>query len=204
MAILQASHNTILKGSMMAITTSIVAISALFITISAVLFMGPFNATCKAAAVLQVGSQAPVFKLSDEQGKERTLEEFKNQYVVLYFYPKDETPGCTKQACSLRDNFDAFSQKNIVVLGISYDKPAAHKSFKEKHKLPFILLSDSDKSVAKAYGAAQYFLGFTLPIPQRKTFVIAPGGTIIDIMPNVDVSMHTKNVLERIEAHKQA
>ena len=120
---------------------------------------------CKFSSLhaLSVGNQAPDFSLQDQDNKTRTLHEFKGQYVVLYFYPKDNTPGCTKQACQLRDNFGEFKKQNIVVLGINYDSPSTHKEFAQQHNLPFTLLSDTNKKVAKQYGAKKLVV-LTLPI----------------------------------------
>lgn len=102
---------------------------------------------------LQPGIPAPDFSLQDHTGTVRTLSEFKGSYVVLYFYPKDDTPGCTKEACMIRDSYNDFETSGIVVLGVSKDSPESHVKFREKYELPFILLSDMDKSVINAYGA---------------------------------------------------
>ncbi len=149
---------------------------------------------------ISIGSKAPDFSLLDQEAKMRTLGEFNGRFVVLYFYPKDNTPGCTKQACQLRNNFDDFKKQNIVVLGINYDTPKTHKIFALKHNLPFILLSDTTKAVAKKYGANNWWF---LPFPYRMTFVIDPQGTICSILPNVDVAEHTTKVLHVIQQHKQ-
>jgi len=152
--------------------------------------MSLFNANA-----LSVGDKAPNFSLKDQDGALRTLSEFKGSCVVPYFYPKDNTPGCTKEACSLRDNFDAFKNNNTVIVGISYDSPKSHKAFLEKHHLPFILLSDSDKTVAKLYGAKNSWF---LPVPRRMTFVINKDGVICAILPKVDVSTHAADILKII------
>jgi peroxiredoxin Q/BCP len=149
---------------------------------------------------LSVGNMAPDFSLPDQDNKIHTLSEFKGKYVVLYFYPKDGTPGCTKQACQLRDNFNEFEKQDIVVLGVNYDSPQTHKEFKEKHHLPFTLLSDAHKSVAKKYGAKNWWF---VPVPYRKTFVIDPQGMICSILPHVDVSSHANEVLKIVEQHRQ-
>jgi peroxiredoxin Q/BCP len=141
---------------------------------------------------LSVGDKAPDFSLRDQDGNLRTLSEFKGSCVVLYFYPKDNTPGCTKEACSLRDNFNAFKDNNTVIIGVSYDSPKSHKAFLDKYHLPFILLSDSDKSVAKKYGAKNAWF---LPVPRRMTFVIDKNGIICAILPKVDVSTHAAEIL---------
>lgn len=159
--------------------------------LGAIMCMGIFGLNA-----LSVGDVAPEFLLSDQDHKMHSLGQFKGKYVVLYFYPKDDTPGCTKQACRLRDNFSEFEKQNIVVLGINYDSPQTHKKFKEKYKLPFILLSDKDKSVAKKYGAKRWWFA---PFPKRITFVIDPLGIICSIMPDVDVAHHAEKVLKIVQ-----
>ena len=148
---------------------------------------------------LAVGSIAPDFSLPDQEKKVRSLKECRGSYVVLYFYPKDETPGCTQEACQLRDDFSAFTEQGIVILGVSYDSPASHKAFKENHLLPFTLLSDSDKTVAKKYGAYRWFI----PFARRITYVIDPQGVICAVIPNVDVSTHASQILALIEQDKK-
>jgi thioredoxin-dependent peroxiredoxin len=146
------------------------------------------------SSILKEGQRAPNFKLFDESGIQRKLSDYKGSYVVLYFYPKDDTAHCTKEACSIRDDYSEFRKKNIIVLGVSYDSPEIHKLFKQKHNLPFILLSDSDKSVAQLYGAKR----FLLPYPKRKTFIVNPGGFIYKILDNIDVSNHASEILDAI------
>jgi peroxiredoxin Q/BCP len=155
--------------------------------------------TPPARGPLAIGSLAPDFSLLDQDKKLRSLSEFKQSYVVVYFYPADETPGCTKQACSIRDSFENFRTKNITVLGISYDSPEHHKKFKQKHNLPFVLLSDSDKKIAKIYGAKRVFF---IPYPKRKTFVINPNGVICGILPDVEISTHVQDIFGVIEKDK--
>lgn len=148
---------------------------------------------------LTIGSIAPDFSLPDQDKKVRTLKEFRGSYVVLYFYPKDETPGCTKEACGLRDDFSAFTTQGIVILGVSYDSPASHKAFKENHHLSFTLLSDSDKTVAKKYGAYRWFI----PFARRITYLINPQGIICAVIPRVDVSTHASQILTLITHDKE-
>lgn len=138
---------------------------------------------------LKVGDNAPDFTLSDQNGKEHTLSNYLGENIVVYFYPKDDTPGCTKEACSIRDNFTLFEENNITVFGISYDSPKSHKKFAEKYNLPFTLLSDSDKSVARLYNSKGLFMA------KRNTFLIDKDGLIFRIYKNVDVSTHTENIL---------
>ena len=105
--------------------------------------------------MLQTGIPAPMFTLPDQDGRERSLEEFRGRKVVLYFYPRDNTPGCTRQACGFAERFLLFSGKNAAVVGISRDSVASHKKFEQKYSLPFVLLSDTDLSVIKAYDVWQ-------------------------------------------------
>ena len=126
--------------------------------------------------ILQVGKMAPDFELPDQQGKSIRLSEFLHKkIVVLYFYPKDETPGCIREACAFRDQYEVFQQYAAEVIGISSDSIGSHKKFAGKRKLPFILLSDRDKNVRKAYGVKGTLLGL---LPGRETFVIDKEGII--------------------------
>jgi peroxiredoxin Q/BCP len=142
---------------------------------------------------LQPGTPAPEFSLQDHTGAMRTLSEFKGSYVVLYFYPKDDTPGCTKEACMIRDVYNDFETNGIIVLGVSKDSPESHVKFKEKYQLPFILLSDMNKSVIDAYGADGILFN------KRITYVIDPNGIIAKIYPNVDPAGHAIELLNDIK-----
>ena len=122
--------------------------------------------------VLNIGDKAPDFELVDTELKFRKLDEFKGKKVVIYFYPKDDTPGCTKEACSIRDNYDDFTNQDIIVFGISYDNSNTHQRFIQKYKLPFNLLSDSDKTVSQLCGTKGAFF------PMRKTFLIDEKGKL--------------------------
>ncbi|OGP10259.1 MAG: peroxiredoxin [Deltaproteobacteria bacterium GWA2_45_12] len=124
--------------------------------------------------LLQTGSIAPDFTLPSQEGKNVSLSDFKGQNIVLYFYPKDDTPGCTKEACSFRDQYEVFRKKGAVVLGVSSDSVASHQKFSQKYKLPFLLLADSDGKVRKLYGVKST-MGI---IPGRTTFVIDKKGVI--------------------------
>ncbi len=139
---------------------------------------------------LKVGDQAPDFTLLDQNEKEHTLSEYFGKNIVVYFYPKDDTPGCTKEACSIRDNIALFEESGIWVFGLSFDSPKSHKKFAEKHNLPFTLLSDSDKSVAKLYNSNGLLMA------KRNTFLIDKDGKIFKIYKNVDVTIHTENILK--------
>lgn len=144
---------------------------------------------------LHVGDTAPDFKLLGQDNAVHELRYYTGQYIVLYFYPKDDTPGCTVQACALRDNVAMFENHNIKVFGINYDSVVSHKAFADKYQLPFTLLSDTDKKVAHAYGAAS----LAVIMPKRMTFIINPEQKICAILKEVDVTTHTKYVLELIE-----
>lgn len=150
--------------------------------------------------MLSEGKKAPSFTLQDDGGKTVSLDDFKGQNVVLYFYPKDDTPGCTKEACDFRDNQKIFKKKNTVILGVSADSVDAHVKFKKKFSLPFPLLSDPDKTTIQAYGVwkeksmyGKKYMGI-----ERTTFVIAPDGKIAKIYPKVSVTGHIDQVLSDI------
>lgn len=152
---------------------------------------------CKKNVSITLGQKAPDFTAKDDTGNERSLHDFLGHKVVLYFYPKDDTPGCTKEACSFRNDYDVFSKNGIIVLGVSYDSVESHQKFKAKYNLPFILLSDTSKKIATLYGAASKWLFFfTAPIPSRMTFLIDEKGIIKSIINNVDVTRHAEEVLK--------
>ncbi|TVQ38696.1 MAG: thioredoxin-dependent thiol peroxidase [Spirochaetaceae bacterium] len=144
------------------------------------------------------GTQAPAFTLRNQDGTEVSLSDFAGRKVVVYFYPKDDTPGCTKEACSFRDNHQAILDRGAVVLGISADTQAAHTSFRSKYQLPFDLLSDPDKQVIQAFGAwgERKMYGKTYEGILRSTFVIDENGTVIKAFPKVSPAEHAKEVLE--------
>ncbi len=144
-------------------------------------------------SALSVGEPAPDFKLFDQNGKVHRLSDYHGQWVVVYFYPKDDTPGCTTEACTLRDNSGEFGRRKVVVLGISYDDQASHKTFQEKYNLPFTLLSDTDKKVSDSYGAKG------MVFASRKTFVIDPEGVVRKIYEKVDVTSHAADILGELD-----
>lgn len=141
-----------------------------------------------------LGELAPDFTMLDQDGKSHTLSEYKGHKVVVYFYPKDDTPGCTKEACSIRDDYSLFEKNGIKVFGVSYDDVKSHKKFAEKYDLPFTLLSDSDKSVAKAYGAKGLFM------PSRKTYLIDETGILRKTYENVTPTGHGPEILADFKA----
>lgn len=149
---------------------------------------------------LKAGDQAPDFELKDSNGQVHKLSDYKGKIVTLYFYPKDDTPGCTAEACNLRDNYSELTDRGIVVLGISYDDSASHKEFTEKYNLPFTLLSDTDKEVAEKYNAKKPIIGAL--VAKRITYLIGPDGKIIHIFDDVDTKNHTRQILEVLDKAK--
>ena len=152
------------------------------------------------AATPAVGEPAPAFKLQDQDGKWHTLADYKGKWVAIYFYPKDDTPGCTTQACSFRDNIFAFNKEGAVILGISVDDVESHKKFAEKHGLPFALLADADKAVAKQYGVLKNY--GVAEFARRDTFIIDPEGRVAKHYESVKPDGHSQVVLEDIKALK--
>jgi thioredoxin-dependent peroxiredoxin len=151
-------------------------------------------ASAARAAAPEVGSPAPAFRLQDQAGAWHELNDYRGKWLVLYFYPKDDTPGCTTQACEFRDNIFAFNKLGAVILGISVDDVASHKQFAEEHGLPFTLLADSTKETAKSYGVLRSVLGL-MEIASRETFIIDPQGRIAKHYASVDPKGHSQRVL---------
>jgi thioredoxin-dependent peroxiredoxin len=147
-----------------------------------------------AATPPAVGSQAPGFRLQDQVGKWHSLSDYRGQWVVLYFYPKDNSPGCTTQACEFRDNIFAYRDIGAVILGISVDDVASHKAFAEQHSLPFTILADSGKSVATAYGTLKEYVGIA-KLARRDTFIIDPQGKVARHYQDVKPAGHSAVVL---------
>jgi peroxiredoxin Q/BCP len=139
---------------------------------------------------LAVGSKAPDFTTKDTNGKTVSLSDFAGKTVIMYFYPKDDTPGCTKQACSFRDSYQEYLDKGIVVLGVSKDDEAAHQKFTQKFNLPFPLLADVDGSIIKAYDVAG-----SSGYAQRVTYIIDGSGTITNVDSSVKTETHAQDVL---------
>jgi len=151
--------------------------------------------------MLEEGKKAPLFTLKNQEGKEISLKDFNGKKVVLYFYSKDDTTGCTKEACSFRDGFPQFNNLNAVILGISPDSVASHKKFAEKYNLPFTLLSDESKKVIEKYGVwkeknnyGKKYMGV-----ERTTYVIDENGMIQKIFPKVKVEGHDLELLEELK-----
>lgn len=153
-----------------------------------------------AGNTLKPGDPAPDFALKDADGTVHRLKDYSGKIIALYFYPKDDTPGCTTEACNLRDNYQSLLDAGIVVLGVSYDDSVSHKKFREKYNLPFPLLSDTDKKAAEAYGAKGMLTGFL--VAQRKTFLIDGDGKILHIFENVDTGSHARQILDIVKKLK--
>jgi peroxiredoxin Q/BCP len=151
-------------------------------------------------AMIQEGRKAPEFVLASSEGGEVSLKDLRGRTVVLYFYPKDDTPGCTREACGFRDSRAALKRKGVVVLGVSGDSLASHEKFKAKYKLNFPLLSDPDKAVAKKYGAwgEKVLYGKKTVGMIRSTFVIDGEGVVRKVFPRVKVDGHAEQVLEAV------
>ena len=146
---------------------------------------------------LKVGDKAPAFTVATSGGGKISLADYSGKNVILYFYPKDDTPGCTKEACAFRDGFADFKQRGAVVLGVSTDPVKAHDKFVEKFNLPFLLLADEDKKIVEAYGVwgEKTFMGRKYLGTNRVTFLIGPDGKIKNIWPQVKPEEHAAEVL---------
>ncbi len=159
----------------------------------------------KREILMNINDKAPDFTLQDENGKEVSLKDLKGKTVVLYFYPRADTPGCTVEACSFRDSFKQMQKTGAVLLGISPDTPKAQKKFLEKFRLPFSLLADADKKVADAFGVLQEknMYGKKVMGIVRTTFIIDPNGKIRHIFPRVKPEGHGEQVLAYLKESKK-
>jgi thioredoxin-dependent peroxiredoxin len=146
---------------------------------------------------LKKGDSAPAFEVKDQSGNLVRLSDYKGKKLVLYFYPKDNTPGCTAEACNLRDNYSELSAQGYEVVGVSTDSEKSHQNFIEKHNLPFTLLADTDKSLHTAYGTwvEKSMYGKKYMGTARTTFIIDENGKIADIIEKVDTKNHTDQIL---------
>ncbi len=147
--------------------------------------------------MLKEGDKAPDFELADSEGKAHKLSDYVGKKIVLYFYPRDNTPGCTKEACSFRDNYNLLQNSGLVIIGISTDSEESHKRFQQKYKLPFILLADKEKEVVKKYRVWQEknFMGRKFMGTVRTTFIIDQKGNISKIFSRVKPDKHAEEVL---------
>lgn len=151
--------------------------------------------------LLKVGAKAPDFTAVDQDGKEVTLSHFKGKKVVVYFYPKDDTPGCTKEACSFRDGFPKFEKLGAIVLGVSVDDEKKHKKFAEKYNLPFRLVADTEKKIVQDYGVwgLKKFMGREYMGTNRVTYLIDEKGEIEAVFPKVKPEKHADELLELLK-----
>jgi thioredoxin-dependent peroxiredoxin len=151
---------------------------------------------------ISAGVPAPDFKLMDDEGSERQLSDYKGRIVVLYFYPKDDTPGCTAEACNFRDDYHGYTAAGVVILGISPDNIKSHKKFKDKYSLPFPLLADPDHKIAELYGVwgRKKMMGNEYDGIFRTTFLIGPDGKITRVFEGVKPAEHSAEVLGAIHA----
>jgi peroxiredoxin Q/BCP len=153
--------------------------------------------------LLQAGSPAPEFSLPDENEQIHNLTDYRGQMVVLYFYPKDDTPGCTTEACNFRDDYSAYQEAGVVILGVSPDSPKKHTKFKAKYELPFTLLSDTDHQVCELYGVwgLKKFMGREYEGVNRTTFLIDPDGVIQKVFEKVKPANHSTEILSTLPPH---
>lgn len=165
-----------------------ILLSLLMMFLSAPLFAGE---------PLMEGSDAPAFNLQDQNGEWHTLADYSGQWLAVYFYPKDDTPGCTKEACNFRDNIYAFKAIDAAVVGISVDDVESHKKFSEKYKLPFTILADTSGETAKSYGVLRDYK--LIKLASRQSFLIDPEGKIAKHYDDVDPDTHTEEVLADIK-----
>jgi peroxiredoxin Q/BCP len=150
--------------------------------------------------LLQTGTKAPDFTSTDQHGRPVSLKDYRGRKVILYFYPKDDTPGCTKEACAFRDHFAKFTRLGIEVLGVSTDSEKSHRAFAEKYKLPFALLADTDRKIVEAYGVwgeknlyGKKYMGI-----QRATFLVDETGRIAAVFPRVKPEEHPEEILAKL------
>jgi peroxiredoxin Q/BCP len=154
--------------------------------------------------ILKPGSPAPDFELLDDHGETVKLSDYRGQTVVLYFYPRADTPGCTKEACGFRDDYSAYEERGVVILGVSPDSVKKQAKFKAKHNLPFTLLDDSEHEVSKAYGVwgLKKFRGREYMGVQRTTYLIDGEGKIIEAFEKVKPAEHSQEILEALDQHQ--
>jgi peroxiredoxin Q/BCP len=151
--------------------------------------------------MLKINRKAPAFELVDQLATPRTLKEFKGQWLIIYFYPKDDTPGCTKEACMIADVYKDFKRLKVAVVGVSKDTPRSHLKFAEKYSLPFTLLSDPTMEMMDKYGAfvKKQMYGKTVRGTRRISYLINPEGKIAKVYPDVDPSTHALELLKDIK-----
>lgn len=157
----------------------------------------------RGSAALETGADAPVFTLKDDEGKTKSLTDYRGRKLILYFYPRDETPGCTKEACSFRDSIGEIKSSGADILGVSRDSITSHAKFRSRHGLPFTLLSDPDGKVSKMYGVYKMrnMYGKSAMGIERSTFALDENGKIMKIFRKVKVDGHSNEVLEILRAN---
>ncbi len=150
--------------------------------------------------MLRIGTQAPTFSAKDQNGETRSLRDYAGKYLLLYFYPRDNTPGCTAEACAFRDRYDVFHNKNIEIVGVSKDSSGSHGKFADRFSLPFTLLSDPDKVIMTAYDtlSEKKFMGKTYVGTDRVSYLIDGSGQIVHIYEQVNPLTHAKEILSDI------
>jgi peroxiredoxin Q/BCP len=151
-------------------------------------------------ATLQAGDLAPLFTAKNQNGETVSLTDFKGKKVILYFYPKDNTPGCTAEACDFRDNYQSLTSQGFEVIGVSTDDEKSHKKFEAKFELPFTLIADTEKTIVESYGVwvEKSMYGKSYMGTSRKTFIIDENGKIIRVIDKVDTKSPTKQLLELV------
>jgi peroxiredoxin Q/BCP len=162
------------------------------------LMFGLLSLACQAGDAPAVGSEAPGFRLQDQNGEWHELADYRGSWVAVYFYPKDDTPGCTTEACNFRDNNYAFKAIGASVVGISVDDVESHEKFAAKYKLPFTILADETGATAEAYGVLRDWK--LMKIASRQTFLVDPRGVVAKHYEDVDPDTHTQEVLADLEA----
>ena len=166
------------------------------VTILATLFVS--GSSLQADQAPEVGKEAPGFNLQDQNGEWHDLEDYRGSWLAIYFYPKDDTPGCTTEACNFRDNIYAFKVIGASVVGISVDDVESHKEFSGKYKLPFTILADEEGETAQAYGVLRDWK--LIQIASRQSFLVNPDGVIVKHYEDVNPDTHTQEVLADLEA----
>lgn len=168
----------------------------LLVAFLTILLTIPFS-PARASDTPAIGAPAPEFRLQDQNGEWHALEDYKGQWLTVYFYPKDDTPGCTAEACNFRDNIYAFKKIGAAVVGISVDDVESHKAFSDKYKIPFTILADNDQQTAANYGVLKNYA--LLKLASRQSFIIDPTGRVAKHYKKVNPDTHTEEVLQDLQ-----
>ena len=169
----------------------------IFYTVVLLLAFIGYRSYSGTSSPLKIGDDAPSFTLNDAQGQTHYLSDYNGKYLVLYFYPKDNTPACTKEACNFRDDMMQLEKLGATVVGVSIDSPTSHADFAKKYHLPFTLLADTDGKVAESYHCLNNF--YFIKIARRYTFLINPSGKIAKIYMNVTASKHSQQIIDDLK-----